>query len=153
MKKLMIGVACAVLAGAGSATDLEQKMKPVRSFTTALGAQGEIVCDAPGDWSFDVTCAEDGGRDAVTVRLSSGAEAMPPHFGVFLVTSGAGVQNVWTSDTSVNGDARHLRPKLWWGWCAKYRSELARDLPLAVGFNAVERAPVALAASDRKSVL
>ena len=54
MKKLMIVVACAALAGAGSATDLEQKMKPVRSFTTALGAQGEIVCDAPGDWSFDV---------------------------------------------------------------------------------------------------
>ena len=54
MKKLMIIVACAALAGAGSATDLEQKMKPVRSFTTALGAQGEIVCDAPGDWSFDV---------------------------------------------------------------------------------------------------
>ncbi len=42
---------------------------------------------------------------------------------------------------------RHLRPRLWWGWCAKYRSELARDLPLAVGFNAAERAPVAVAAS------
>ena len=145
MKKLMIGIACVALAGAGSAADLEQKMKPVRSFTTALGAQGEIVCDAPGDWSFDVTCAEDGGRDAVTVRLSSGAEAMPPHFGVFLVTSGAGVQNVWISD--YDKDEFHLRPKLWCGW-ALNRSALANETPIAVGFNSAGAAPVATACSE-----
>ena len=146
MKKLMIVVACAALAGAGSATDLEQKMKPVRSFTTSLGAQGEIVCDAPGDWSFDVTCAEDGGRDAVTVRLSSSAEAMPPHFGVFLVTSGAGVQNVWISDFD-KGEF-HLRPKLWCGWTTMNRSALANETPIAVGFNSAGAAPVATACSE-----
>ena len=50
---------------------------------------------------------------------------------------------MWTSDASAEGDACHLRPKLWWGWVAKYRSELASNMPLAVGFNSKEEAPAA----------
>ena len=146
MRRLLVGMAVAALASTGLSTDMEGKMKVVRSFTTALGVPGEIVCDAPGDWSFAVSCAEDAGRDAVTVRLASAEEAMPPHFGVFLVASGAGVQNVWLSDFEKGGF--HLRPKLWCGWNALNRSSLANETPIAVGFNSTGVAPVATACSE-----
>ncbi len=133
------------VTNAADAADMEGKMKVVKSFTTALGARGDIVCDAPGGWTFDVTCGTDGGRDAVTVRLTSVEEALPPHFGVFLVTSGAGVQNVWINDHEKDGF--HLRPKLWCGWCLNV-SALAHNTPIAVGFNAQGTAPVAMACSE-----
>ena len=145
------GLAAAALvvawASAATATDMERKMKVVKSFTTALGAKGDVVCDAPGGWTFDVSCAIDDGRDAVTVTLASPTEAMPPHFGVFLVASGAGVQNVWTCDPSVDGDGRHLWPKLWSPWHLR-ASALAYDTPIAVGFNSTGAAPVAMACSE-----
>ena len=147
-KAALSALAAALAAGTLGATDMEHKAKVVATVRTAFAGVAEVTCDDPGLWTFDVSASTDEGRDVVTVRISASAETNPPPFGVYLRGSGAGVQNVWTSDTSVNGDARHLRPKLWWGWCAKYRSELARDLPLAVGFNAAERAPVALAASE-----
>ncbi len=149
--RLLAAQGCILLMGVAlslGATDMEHKAKVVATVRTAFAGVAEVTCDDPGLWTFDVSASTDEGRDVVTVRISASAETNPPPFGVYLRGSGAGVQNVWTSDTSVNGDARHLRPKLWWGWCAKYRSELARDLPLAVGFNAAERAPVALAASE-----
>lgn len=146
MRRLTTGIMCATLACAGGATDMEGKMKPVRAFETALGVKGEVVCDAPGDWSFSVSCAVDDGRDAVTVRLHSATEALPPHFGVFLVSSGAGVQNVWISDHEKEG--YHLRPKLWCGWHSMNRSSLASGTPIAVGFNSLGVAPVATACSE-----
>ena len=130
------------------ATDMEHKTKVVATVWTAFAGVAEVTCDNPGTWTFSVSASVDAGRDVVTVRLAAPTETNPPPFGVYLRGNGAGVQNVWTADTSVEGDARHLRPKLWWDWCAKCRSELARDLPLAVGFNATERAPVAVAASE-----
>ncbi len=143
----ILAAVCAAWACVANATDMERKMKVVKSFTTALGARGDVVCDKPGGWSFDVSCAVDDGRDAVTVRLTSPTEAMPPHFGVFLVSSGAGVQNVWTCDPSVNGDGCHLWPKLWSPWHLS-SSALACDTPIAVGFNSTGAAPVAMACSE-----
>lgn len=148
IRKALVAVvasAAPVVANVATATDMERKMKVVKSFTTALGARGDIVCDAPGGWNFDVSCGTDNGRDAVTVRLSSTQEALPPHFGVFLVTSGAGVQNVWINDHEKDGF--HLRPKLWCGWCLN-SSALAQNTPLAVGFNSQGVAPVAMACSE-----
>ncbi len=149
--RLLAAQGCILLMGVAlslGATDMEHKAKVVATVRTAFAGVAEVTCDDPGPWTFDVSASVDAGRDVVTVRLAAPAETNPPPFGVYVRGSGAGVQNVWTADTSVDGDGRHLRPKLWWGWCAKYRSELARDLPLAVGFNAAERAPVALAASE-----
>ena len=146
MKTGLAAAFVVALAGVAAAADMEHKMKPVKSFATALGARGDVVCDAPGGWTFDVSCAVDGGRDAVTVRLTSAEEAVPPHFGVFLVTSGAGVQNVWISDFEKEGF--HLRPKLWCGWLSMNRSALANETPIAVGFNSAGVAPVAAACSE-----
>lgn len=148
MKRLLRGCALVLAIAQGHpapATDMEHKMRTVRSFTTALGARGEVVCDAPGDWMFSVSCAVDEGRDAVTVRLASPVEALPPHFGVFLVTSGADVQNVWISDHEKDGC--HLWPKLWCGWRLN-SSALAQNTPIAVGFNSRGVAPVAMACSE-----
>ena len=148
MKRLLRGclpVLAALAAGRALATDMEHKMRTVKSFTTALGVKGEVVCDAPGDWTFTVACAVDAGRDAVTVRLASPVEALPPHFGVFLVTSGADVQNVWISDHEKDGC--HLWPKLWCGWRLN-TSALAQNTPIAVGFNSRGVAPVAMACSE-----
>lgn len=79
MKRLLRGclpVLAALAAGRALATDMEHKMRTVKSFTTALGVKGEVVCDALGDWTFTVSCAVDAGRDAVTVRLASPVEAL-----------------------------------------------------------------------------
>ena len=142
-------VAIVVLGPAGVfATDMEHKAKTVLTCPTTKAGVAEITCDNPGGWKFSATASVDGGRDVVTVKIVASKEMMPPQFGVYFRRSGADVQNVWTSDTSVNGDGRHLRPKLWWGWLSKYHSELANNMPLAVGFNSRDVAPVAVAASE-----
>ena len=130
------------------ATDMEHKAKTVLTCPTARVGVAEITCDSPGEWRFSAEASVDAGRDVVTVHVAAPEEMPPPQFGVYFRGSGAGVRNVWTSDASANGDACHLRPKLWWGWVAKYRSELASNMPLAVGFNSREEAPVAVAASE-----
>ena len=130
------------------ATDMEHKANTVLTCETREAGVAEITCDNPGEWEFSTKASVDGGRDVVTVKIGAPKEMTPPQFGVYFRRSGADVQNVWTSDTSVNGDARHLRPKLWWGWLSKYHSELANNMPLAVGFNSRDVAPVAVAASE-----
>ena len=135
----------AVFAGRTFATDMEHKARTVLTCPTAKAGVAEITCDNPGVWKFEASASQDGGRDVVTVRIRAPKDALPPPFGVYFRGSGADVQNVWTSDCSVNGDGRHLRPKLWWGWCSKYHSELANNMPLAVGFNSRDVAPVAVA--------
>ena len=138
-------IAC---AGRAFATDMEHKARTVLTCRTAKAGVAEITCDRPGDWKFSAISSADAGRDVVTVKIVSDVESVPPQFGVYFRGNGAGVQNVWTSDCSVNGDGRHLRPKLWWGWVTKCHSELANNMPLAVGFNSRETSPVAVAASE-----
>lgn len=138
-------IAC---AGRAFATDMEHKARTVLTCRTANAGVAEITCDRPGDWKFSAILSADAGRDVVTVKIVSDVESVPPQFGVYFRGNGAGVQNVWTSDCSVNGDGRHLRPKLWWGWVTKCHSELANNMPLAVGFNSRDIAPVAVAASE-----
>ena len=147
-RRLVIMAICAAATGLATATDMEHKAKTIATCPTVSAGVAEVTCDAPGAWKFDVSSSVDGGRDVVTVKISSEKDAPPPQFGVYLRGKGAGVQNVWTCDASANGDARHLWPKLWWGWITKYRSELAHNMPLAVGFNAAEKAPVAVASSE-----
>ena len=144
--KHTLAIVAALAAVTVSATDMDHKGRVIATVRTANAGVAEVTCNAPGGWKFDVSASQDSGRDVVTVRISSETEAKPPQFGVFFRVPGAGVQNVWTSDFGQDG--YHVWPQLWWGWKAKYKSQLARDTPIAVGFNSQERAPVALACSE-----
>ena len=146
--KVLAAVAVSLYGLLLGATDMEHKSKTILTCPTARAGIAEITCDSPGEWKFSAEATVDSGRDVVTVHIAMPEEIPPPQFGVYFRGSGAGVRNVWTSDASVNGDGCHLRPKLWWGRVAKYRSELASNMPLAVGFNSKEVAPVAVAASE-----
>ena len=131
----------AVFGVAGAfATDMDHKGRVIATVNTANAGTAEVTCNNPGDWKFDVKASQDNGRDVVTVKISSSAASLPPQFGVFFRVPGAGVQNVWTSDFSRDG--YHVWPQLWWGWSSKFKSQLARETPIAVGFNSQERAPV-----------
>ena len=141
---------CAAAAFA-FATDMDHKGRVIATVATKNAGTAEVTCNDPGGWKFAVSASEDAGRDVVTVRISSPTVARPPQFGVFFRVPGAGVQNVWTSN--FEGDGYHVWPQLWWGWKAKYKSQLARDTPIAVGFNSRERAPVALACSEAFNAL
>ena len=145
---VLLGVSAAVIAVTATAfaTEMDQKAKVRGGVKTPHSGVAELTCDDPAGWRFDMSAADDGGRDAVTVKITSPTNAMPPRFGVFFRVPGAGVQNVWTSDCARDGF--HLWPQLWWGWDSKYRSELAKETPIAVGFNSQEVSPVALACSD-----
>ena len=145
MKCFMMGV-LALFVSVSFATNMDQKAKVRERVRTPHSSVAELTYDDPAGWHFDVSAADDGGRDAVTVRITSPTNAMPPRFGVFFRVPGAGVQNVWTSDCGKDGF--HLWPQLWWGWTSKYRSQLARETPIAVGFNSQEVSPVALACSE-----
>jgi len=125
---------------------MEHRAKTLATVQTIRSGLAEITCGAPGAWTFDAKATADDGRDVVTVRITSPTNAVPPAFGVYFRVSGAGVQNVWTGDA--NKDGFHLRPKLWWRGNARNESALACNTPIAVGFNAAERAPVAMACSD-----
>ena len=76
----------------------------------------------------------------------------PPQFGVQLRVSGAGVQNVWTSDF-ITSDGQHLWPQLWWEDRSTYESQLAANTPIAVGYNSKGVSPVALACSEASNFL
>ena len=141
----------AVVSTFAFATDMDHKGRVIATVATKNAGTAEVTCNNPGGWKFAVSASEDAGRDVVTVRMSSPTNAQPPQFGVFFRVPGAGVQNVWTSD--FEGDGCHVWPQLWWGWKAKYKSQLARDAPIAVGFNSCERAPVALACSEAFNAL
>ena len=145
MKHKLLAVA-AVASIVAFATDMDHKGRVIASVGTKNAGVAEITCNAPGDWKFDVFASQDAGRDVVTVRIASPTNALPPQFGVFFRVSGAGVQNVWNGN--FDHDGYHVYPQLWWGWASKYRSQLAYDTPIAVGFNSRERAPVALACSE-----
>ena len=140
--------ACAVVVAAACsfAGGMDSKGSVIATVETMGSGVAEVTCDEPGPWKFDVSALQDGGRDVVTVRLSAPHDAKPPQFGVFFRVPGAGVRNVWTSDCGLDGF--HVRPQLWWGWVAKYKSQLARDTPIAVGFDQQGRSPVALACSE-----
>ena len=149
MKTRAVGLCVLLAAGAApvaQATDMEHKAKTIVTVETAHAGAAEILCDDAGGWKFEASASTDAGRDVVTVRISSPEAKKPPRFGVYFRVSGAGVQNVWTSD--ISRDGYHLWPKLWWGFKSKYESQLAVNTPIAVGFNSQERAPVAIACSE-----
>ena len=141
----------ALLASAVAlATDMDHKGRVIATVETAGSGVAELTCNDPGGWKFDISASVDSGRDVVTVRATSPVDARPPQFGVFFRVPGAGVQNVWTSNFR-NGF--NVWPQLWWGADAKFKSQLASETPIAVGFNSMERAPVALACSEAFNVL
>ena len=147
MKRMFLaGLAALCAFAAAAATDMDHKGKVLATVRTAGAGVAELTCNAPGDWTFDFTASVDDGRDVVTVKATAPAETKPPQFGVFFRVPGAGVQNVWTCNHEKDGF--HLWPQLWWGWISRYTSSLARDTPIAVGFNSQERAPVSLACSE-----
>ena len=142
--KLVVAVFLA--AASAIAADMDHKGRVIATVATRNAGVAEVTCNDKGGWKFDLRAEQDDGRDVVTVRISSPTNAAPPQFGVFFRVPGAGVQNVWNSN--FERDGYHVCPQLWWGWVSKYKSQLARDTPIAVGFNSQERAPVALACSE-----
>ena len=148
MKKMIRLALCALVAWTLTAqgTPMDAKAKVLKTVKSALSGTVEITCDDPGKWTFDVTAGTDDGRDVVTVKISAPTDAVPPKFGVFFRVPGAGVRNVWTPD--FERAAFKVDPQLWWGWTSKYTSQLARDMPVAVGFGPDETAPVAIACSE-----
>ena len=148
MKKLLTAVALAGALLSGFSDVMDKKAAVLKTVATAFSGTAEITCDDTRGWSFDVSAGVDDGRDVVTVRISRADDAEPPKFGVFFRVPGAGVQNVWISDHARDGT--HLWPRLWWGWKASCRSELANEMPIAVGFNSAGISPVALACSEAR---
>ena len=145
MKPKLI-VAVILAAASAIAADMDHKGRVIATVVTRNAGTAEVTCNDKGGWKFDLRAEQDDGRDVVTVRISSPTNAIPPQFGVFFRVPGAGVQNVWNAN--FERDGYHVRPQLWWEWASKYKSQLARDTPIAVGFNSQERAPVALACSE-----
>ena len=130
---------------------MDKKAAVLKTVETAGSGTVEVTCDDTKGWAFDVSAGTDDGRDVVTVRISCADDAEPPQFGIFFRVPGAGVQNVWISDHQQDGT--HLWPRLWWGWKSTYHSELANEMPIAVGFNSTGASPVAIACSEAKEHL
>ena len=112
---LIVGFSGMYLAVA--ATDMAETMPTIATVKTVSSGVALVTCADPGGWKFDVKSSQDDGRDVVTVTLVSDKKDSPPRFGVLFRVSGAGVQNVWTSDCGADGF--HLWPQLWWGWASK----------------------------------
>ena len=151
MRMNIVTILVAVLSVSAFATDMDCKGRVIANVATKNAGVAEVTCNDPGGWKFDVSASQDAGRDVVTVRISSPSVTQPPQFGVFFRVPGTGVQNVWVAD--FERDGHHVRPQLWWGWTSKHKSQLARDTPIAVGFNSQERAPVALACTEAFNAL
>ena len=146
MKSFFASALLLAAVSAAAAVDMAETARRVATVKTAFAGTAEVRCDDPGGWKFDVAAEVDDGRDVVKVSISSPDARRPPKFGVLFRVSGAGVQNVWTSNAETDG--YHLWPQLWWCGQSRYVSELACDTPIAVGFNSDEKAPVALACSE-----
>ena len=144
--KIQILALAAFFASVSHATEMDAKAKVYTTVNTPFSGMAEVTCENPAGWKFDVKASNDNGRDVVTVKISSPTEATPPKFGIFFRVSGAGVQNVWTSD--IEKEKFQLAPQLWWKWATKYTSQLAQNTPIAVGFNSAGVSPVAVACSE-----
>lgn len=144
--KIQILALAAFFAAVSHATEMDAKAKVYTTVNTPFSGMAEVTCENPAGWKFDVKASNDNGRDVVTVKISSPTEATPPKFGIFFRVSGAGVQNVWTSD--IEKEKFQLAPQLWWKWATKYTSQLAQNTPIAVGFNSTGVSPVAIACSE-----
>ena len=144
--KIQILALAAFFASVSHATEMDAKAKVYTTVNTPFSGMAEVTCENPAGWKFDVKASNDNGRDVVTVKISSPTEATPPKFGIFFRVSGAGVQNVWTSD--IEKEKFQLAPQLWWKWATKYTSQLAQNTPIAVGFNSAGVSPVAIACSE-----
>lgn len=144
--KIQILALAAFFASVSHATEMDAKAKVYTTVNTPFSGMAEVTCENPAGWKFDVKASNDNGRDVVTVKISSPTEATPPKFGIFFRVSGAGVQNVWTSD--IEKEKFQLAPQLWWKWATKYTSQLAQNTPIAVGFNSTGVSPVAIACSE-----
>lgn len=146
MKHILLLFAAVSSAAAWAATGMDLKARTVATVETRHSGTAEVTCDDPGSWTFEVKASDDDGRDVVTVRIKSPEKALPPQFGVFFRVPGAGIQNVWTSAT--DQEQMKVHPQLWWKWAAKYRSQLAKDVPLAVALNSKGVSPAAIACSE-----
>ena len=111
------------------------------------GLEPLVTCDDWRGWTHSIQTMKDGGRETVTICMTSPTNAMPPQFGVQLRVPGAGVQNVWTADY-LKSDGQHLWPQLWWEDRSTYESQLAVNSPIAVGYDSNGASPVALACSE-----
>lgn len=131
---------------ANAAVDMAETARTVATAETTWGGIALVTCDDPNGWTFCAKASVDAGRDVVQITISVPETRIPPKFGVLFRVSGAGVQNVWTSNAEADGF--HLWPQLWWSGQSRYVSELACDMPIAVGFNSNEKSPVALACSE-----
>lgn len=138
MKKTLIATIGALAAAGAMAGSYSN------SVASASVGTVTVTCQEAGGWNFDVSCEGAGGRDVVTLRLSSQSEAKPPAFEVFFSMSGADVAHVWT--TPYGTDEPRLWPKAWGK--TRYSSQLAFNAPLAVAFNAGDRARLAMATSE-----
>lgn len=103
-----------------------------------------VACEKPSGWKFDVSTCADGGRDVVTVTLTSETESKPPEFDVSFIYSGADIAHVWTGDFTA--DAPRLWPKAW--GTVRFSSQLAFEQPLMVAFNCNNRSRLATACSE-----
>ena len=137
-------------AGAACAEDMTDVAKTIAVVKTQFAGDALICCDDTKGWKFQADAAVDSGRDVITIRITNEIETAAPKFGVIFRVSGAGVQNVWTSNCAEDGC--HLWPQLWWKWHG-LTTNLACETPICVGFNSRETAPVAIACSDVFNVL
>ena len=132
--------------------EIEDAGDTLRVVTTRAGAAPLVTCDDWRGWTHKVETSSDDGRESVTIRLSSPTNATPPQFGVQVRVPGPGVQNVWTSDF-ITSDGQHLWPQLWWEDRSTYESQLAVNVPIAVGYNSTGASPVAMACSEASNFL
>ena len=132
--------------------EIEDAGDTLRVVTARAGAAPLVTCDDWRGWTHKVETSSDSGRESVTIRLSSPTNATPPQFGVQVRVPGPGVQNVWTSDF-ITSDGQHLWPQLWWEDRSTYESQLAVNVPIAVGYNSTGASPVAMACSEASNFL
>ena len=111
---------------------------------TASVGDVSVSCAETGGWRFRVSSSVADGRDEISVSIEAPEAARPPTFEVSFRTSGAGITHVWT------GDYTSGMPRLWpraWGR-VRYHSQLAFEMPLAVGMDSDDRSRLVMAASE-----
>ena len=150
VRYLFLQVFLLMVVRAASAEDMADVAKTIAVVKTQFAGDALVCCDDTKGWKFQTDAAVDSGRDVITIRITNEKEAAAPKFGVIFRVSGAGVQNVWTSNCA--DDGFHLWPQLWWRWHG-LTTNLACETPICAGFNSRETAPVAIACSDVFNVL
>lgn len=134
-RQIRLGVAIAMAATTIPVMAFEQKLN-----TVSVG-DVTLMCNDPGEWTFETSLSEEDGKEVITIVLDTETPQNPPRFCVAMETPQKDAHHLWHG---TNGDRCPLVPN----WGGRFSTHLAYDMPLYAYLNTNNENRLTIASSE-----